>query len=93
MKIYKKTILKKLFILEIIIFIGVYVFGENGYKNISEVNLENQKLLSEIVVLKNEIKVIEKEIQEWQATDFYKEKFARERLQMAKQGDEIYFIK
>lgn len=93
MKIYKKTILKKLFILEIIIFIGVYVFGENGYKNISEVNLENQKLLSEIVVLKNEIKVIEKEIQEWQVTDFYKEKFARERLQMAKQGDEIYFIK
>jgi hypothetical protein len=32
-------------------------------------------------------------MQEWKSSDFYKEKFARERLQMAKQEDEIYFIK
>jgi cell division protein FtsB len=92
-KINKKTVLRQLFILEILIFIGVYFFGNDGYRRISEIDEENQKLCMEVFVLKGEIEKIEKEIQEWQATDFYKEKFARERLQMAKQGDEIYFIK
>lgn len=93
MKIYKKAILRYLFVFEILIFIGVYFFGNNGYKRIGEINDENKKLCLEIEDLKGEISVVQKEIQEWQASDFYKEKFARERLQMAKEGDEIYFIK
>jgi len=93
MKIYKKTILRQLFVLEILVFIGVYLFGKDGYRHIREVNAENQKLSCEILVIKNEIEAIEKEVKEWQASDFYREKFARERLQMAKEGDEIYFIK
>ena len=93
MKIYKKTVIKQLFVLEIFIFVGLYFFGDNGLKNINKVKQENQKLCVQVLELKDEIKEIELEVKEWQSSDFFKEKYARERLQMAKEGDEIYFIK
>ena len=39
--------------------------------------------------LKNEIAQLEKEMYAWQTDDFYKEKIAREQLQMARKGDEL----
>jgi hypothetical protein len=52
MKIYKKNILRQLFVLEILLFIGFYFFGKNGCKRIGEIDAENQKLCTEIEALK-----------------------------------------
>ena len=78
-KINKKTVLRQLFILEILIFIGVYFFGNDGYRRISEIDEENQKLCMEVFVLKGEIEKIEKEIlnQFLYTRDFYTKIFQK----------------
>jgi hypothetical protein len=42
--------------------------------------------------MKDEIEQLEQEIYAWQTDDFYKEKVAREQLQMARKGDELFYI-
>lgn len=92
MKIYKRTIVRLFFAIEIMVFVGVYLFGGNGVQHLRRLKDENQKLKNEVVHLQIETKLVEQQIASWQADDFYKEKIAREKLQMAKKGDEIYFI-
>jgi len=92
MKIYKKTILRFFFVIEIIIFLGVYFFGGNGLRYLNHLKSENNVVKYKILALKNEICKLEKDIQDWNVNDFYKEKVAREQLQMAKRGDMIYFV-
>ena len=92
MKIYKRTIVRLFFAVEVMVFVGVYLFGGNGLQYLRRLQNENQKLKNEIGTLEAEVKVIEQQIVAWQADDFYKEKIAREKLQMARKGDEIYFL-
>jgi cell division protein FtsB len=77
---------------EVMVFIGVYLFGGNGLQYLHRLQNENHKLEHEIIVLQTQVKEIESQIAAWQADDFYKEKIAREKLQMAKKDDQIYFI-
>ena len=92
MKIYKRTILRLFFAVEIVIFVSVYLFGGNGLQYLTRLKSENNSLYFEIVSLKKDITELEKQIEDWQSNDFYKEKYARERLQMAKKGEMIYFV-
>jgi len=80
------------FVVEVMVFVGVYLFGGNGVQYLRRLKHENQLLKNEIVQLESEVKLIEQQIVAWKADDFYKEKVAREKLQMAKKSDEIYFI-
>jgi len=91
-KIYKRTILRMFFVIEIFIFAGVYFFGGNGFQYLNRLKGENQELYGQILDLKNEIAGLEKGISDWNSNDFYKEKIAREKLQMARKGDQIYFL-
>jgi len=92
LKIYKRTILRLFFAIEIVIFVGVYLFGGNGLQYLTRLKSENSTLYFEILSLKKDISNLEKQIEDWQSNDFYKEKYARERLQMAKKGEVIYFL-
>ena len=92
LKIYKRTILRLFFAVEIVIFVSVYLFGGNGLQYLTRLKSENNSLYFEIVSLKKDITELEKQIEDWQSNDFYKEKYARERLQMAKKGEMIYFV-
>ena len=51
---------------------------------------ENEQLLQEINQLSVTVTNIEQEIIAWNAAPFYKEQFAREQLQMAKEGEIIF---
>jgi len=92
MKIYKKTILRFFFVVEIAIFLGVYFFGGNGLQYLNRLKNENNVIKYKVLALENEICTLEKDIRDWNTSDFYKEKVAREQLQMAKHGDIIYFV-
>jgi len=93
MRIYKKTLVKIFFAVEVVVFIGVYLYGGNGLQNLTRLQDENVKLESEIVELKTEVASLEQALSGWKSDDYVKEKFARENLQMAKEGDRIYFLK
>lgn len=88
----KKMFIKILFFAEIIVYGHLYLFGSN-----SITTLQNQKdivltLKQEITQLQNNIIQLEQEIHTWNNNDFYKEKIAREQLQMARKDDELFYI-
>jgi len=88
----KKLFMKTALLLEMVAFGYVYMCGKNGIcvyraqKNVVE------DLKKDILVLDNEVAQLQKEMHVWQTDDFYKEKVAREQLQMARKGDELFYI-
>ena len=84
--------LRIFFIVEIVIFVGIYFFSAQGLRVLQGMEKENEQVYQKITYLEKEIAVLEEEITEWERSSFYKEKIAREQLQMAKQGDEVYFL-
>lgn len=88
----KRIFMRVLLLLEMAAFGHVYFFGSNGIKV-----LQNQRnvvvdLKKNIELLDGDVVLLEKEIYVWQTDDFYKEKIAREQLQMARKGDELFYI-
>ena len=53
---------------------------------------ERVALEMQLKQLQKEIDALEEEIYVWQTDDFYKEKIAREQLQMARKGDKLFYI-
>jgi cell division protein FtsB len=92
MVITKRYLLRLFFLLEIIIFIGIYLFSAQGLQVLRSMKKDNLQVKVKIASLQDEIVELEEEVQEWQNNSFYKEKIAREELQMAKTGDEVYFL-
>jgi len=92
MKTFKRTMLRVFFAVEICVFVGVYLFGPGGLQAMIALERENRQLDAEIMHLKDEVADWEQKIVLWQSDDFYKEKVAREQLQMARAGDEIFYI-
>ena len=89
-----KSYISRIFLVgEILIFVGIYFFSVNGLPKLSLLRDENKKLEQEIVLLQSEISVLDKEVVAWNTDPFYKEKVAREQLQMAREHEEILFIK
>lgn len=88
----KKMCLKLFLILEMAIFGYMYFFGNNGIYVLQEKRKCTMNLEKNIKGLKDEIEQLEQEIYVWQTDDFYKEKIAREQLQMARKGDELFYI-
>ncbi|HLC07261.1 MAG TPA: septum formation initiator family protein [Candidatus Babeliales bacterium] len=88
----KKMFMKVLLVVEMAAFGHLYFFGNNGIKA-----LQNQKVVvvdleKNITQLNDEVIQLEQEMHVWQTDDFYKEKIAREQLQMARKGDELFYI-
>ena len=88
----KRTIFRLFFVAEIIIFGYFYYFGAQGIRAVQELNVENEQISKKITVLNEEISSIKEQIVAWNEDPFHKEKIAREQLQMAAEGEEIYVI-
>jgi len=89
---WKKMLMKVVLVCEMAGFGHIYFFGSNGIKSLQTHKRVVQDLKKDIMVLDEEIAQLEKEIYAWQTDDFYKEKVAREQLQMARKGDELFYI-
>jgi len=88
-----KAYLSRLFLLgEIIIFGGVYFWGVDGVNRYNKICEENIKIEHDILALKKEVQDLEAQLTAWQTDPFYKEKIAREQLQMARAGEELFYI-
>lgn len=88
----KQLFLKLLLVIELCLCGYIYVWGKNGLICIFYKQRENAALEYSVKILEDEIMNIECDIAAWQHDDFYKEKIAREQLQMARDGDEIFYI-
>lgn len=92
MKELKKTILYAFFCIEMAMFLFFYAFGTHGIYVLQQVSHENDILRREIEHMQDEIQRLEDDCGAWKHSAFYKEKIARERLQMARTDDIIYYI-
>lgn len=92
MRKLKRTFSRTFFVLEMIIFMYMYIFGANGMRAVTQLNVANTQLDNDIQILKEEVKSLENEIIAWNNDSFYKEKIARERLHMARKNDVVYYV-
>ena len=88
----KKIVLRACIILELVIFLFYTIWGGHGLRAIFAIKQHNKDLESAIARLHVEIDDLQRTISDWQTYPFYREKYARERLQMAHKDDEIYLI-
>lgn len=86
------NIIKLFLSLEIVTISFFYLFGVQGLPTLYRLKQENLTIEKEIQGLKLEVAELEKTIQEWHHYPYYKEKIAREQLQMAQQGDSVYYV-
>ena len=92
MKEFKKTMLRLFFTMELIVFTGVYLFGAQGIQRVWRLKKEIVIIEEEIGQLHSETTAINDRIVSWNSHSYGKEKMAREQLQMARTGEEIYYI-
>ncbi len=88
----KQTVLQSFFVLELFTIGFFYLFGAQGLPVIYGFRQENQQLEQEIVQLKVCVVALEKELNDWHHYPYYKEKIARQQLQMARADDQIYYV-
>lgn len=77
---------------EVVIFFVIYCFGPKSIKTLYDIYHQKDKIQNEIMLLDQENKNLEKLI-EYHASDFAKEKIAREVLKMKKSDEKIYVLK
>ena len=88
----KKAAMRLFLVLEMVAFGYIYVAGKNGMQSLQKHKKVVVAMEEKIVKLNEEVVSLEKEIHVWKTDDFYKEKVAREQLQMARKGDELFYI-
>lgn len=90
MKETKRALLRIFFVVEMVICTLFYLFGTHGVQALQRMAQKNAALAQDVQALRTTVARIELDIELWQANDFYKEKKAREQLQMADAHDIIY---
>lgn len=88
----KRKIPLFLLALEVFIFSFYYYFGLEGISNLQKSKQGIALLESEIQSIMDDIFTLEKQIASCNVGDFYREKIAREQLQMAAPQETIYYI-
>jgi cell division protein FtsB len=84
--------LRFVFLLIFILLIYMFVQGDNGFLKYLELRREKHRLLKKIEELKKENKLLQSEIDLLTNNYRYIEKMARERHQMGKEDEKIYII-
>ncbi len=92
MFIAKHLILRLVLLAEVISAIVFFVFGSQGIIAVSKKNAEHFQLIACIELEKKEINSLDAEIKNYSLLDFYKEKIAREDLQMARPEEQVYIL-
>lgn len=92
MRFAKKNIGRFAFGIELALFTGYYLMGANGMGTLISMNKEIGSAQREIALLKDEVHHLQNHIALQKKHPFFKEKIAREQLQMAHENEEIYII-
>lgn len=92
MVISKRFLLRLFVLVEICLFFGFYFGGSQGLKKMWYEKSENKKLAAFIKDRETELNQLENDIHQWENSPFYKEKWAREQLQMARLNEQVYVI-
>lgn len=92
MKPVPRALLRVFFGLETVLFIWSYIFGLQGIHALMQVRHANQARAEQAHALRSDIVDLEQTIEQFKRYPFYKEKHAREQLQMARKRDEIYYL-
>ena len=90
MKKIKRIFLRAFLVVEALIFTSLYCFGNQGMVAQCRVRETNNALEAEVTALCTEVATLEHELAQWHSDSFYKEKAARERLQMARSDDIVF---
>lgn len=81
--------------LELLVFFSYYFFGVNGINKINLLKNQENILQEEIIDLSKNITRLEEELKLFRfsdSQDFYKEKIAREQLQLGLPHEEIFIL-
>lgn len=92
MKNKKRLIFRLFFACEIALFFSTYFFGAHGITTLMQIQKESESLNMQLAQLESEIAKIDAEIVAWNNNSFYKEKVAREELQMARAHEHIFYL-
>lgn len=92
MKFHKRMIPRGLFLIEVMVFVWLYCFGSQGIRSIYAMSSENDLLEQQLMQEQQRVCTLERDVLTWQDNSFVKEKLAREQLQMARDGEEIYIL-
>ena len=74
-----------------VVFIVNYHFGSSGVQTLHRLKDTKRVLQDDIAQLQVENKLLQEQIEEWSSGLFFQEKYAREKLQMQKAEEKIYF--
>ncbi len=88
----KKIVLRIFLLGEIVFFVTMYVMSPEGLTSVQNKKMENKQLASRVETFTKEIQKLEEETKRWETNPFYREKVAREQLQMARPTDEVYYV-
>ncbi len=88
----KQLIFRLFFLAEIGFFGWTYLLGPQGMYVLWALDVDNQQLQAECTTLERDIGRLEKACHAWKTNPFYKEKYAREKLGMARPDEHIFYI-
>ena len=89
----KQLIIRSFVMIEIIIFAWIYCFGARGLQVVLHLRNRNKMIEAMCQEYVGKINKLEHELHDWQHhKNFYYEKYAREKLHMAREDDQIIFI-
>lgn len=92
MKNKKRMMLRLFFACEILLFCVTYFFGAHGITSLHRTQQASETVARQLASLEQEIAALEGEIAAWNSNAFYKEKVAREELQMARAHEHIFYL-
>lgn len=88
----KRGIIRVLFVAETVGFLCMHVFGPQGIRVFQKLADENSVVEQDIQRVRAEIVQLDRRITACKSDAFYKERIAREQLQMARKDDLIYYF-
>ena len=88
----KRYIIRIFFCAEIGCFFWMYVFGPQGVQVFKQLAEENTVVEEKIQALRADIAQLDRSITACKSDSFYKERIAREQLQMARKEDVLYYF-
>jgi cell division protein FtsB len=91
-KVRYRKLLGSILSIEVICFMIVTHQGPQGFAAIRRARQNNDQKKQELVALGNEVEGLKRQIYSCETDSFYREKVARESLQMARRGDIIYYL-
>ena len=92
MKELKKKLFRVFFCAEVLVFVLLYWFGTQGMQTLRQLRYGNKLLAQQVAEAEQELVTLEEYIVHCEQNNFYKEKIAREQLQMARADETIYYV-